>query len=401
MLSYLPVTVFLLFRLFRNFYFHIAVTVPFFMGHGLTLTQIFSLESVYYLFKVLGDIPAGALADNYSKRISVALSGFVGAAGYFIMATGDTVLSFTVAQAMLGIAVALFSGADSTAILDALQKAGKERLYNLVESTGWAARNLAFGAAAIIGGFVAATYGPGVTWYLTGISVLLSGFLILLLPDDRANGNAGERRSTFSLMKDVSRFMRQDLFVVGVLVYFATVFSLVRVGLWFLQPMAQELGFNISMNGVLFSGTIIISIIFGSLSSTLFSADRIKSSLIFVSGAGILFPLLWSIALGSTDALSVIVAFSLGFILFGVLQGLYDPVAKIWVAARIPADIRTTVLSTGSLVANLVFACIGPLGGYLGDRFGISAALAALAILHAVPLCLASYMLIRVRKNTE
>lgn len=394
---YLPIGAFLAFRLFRNFYFHIAVTVPFFMGHGLTLTQIFALESIYYVFKVLGDIPAGAFADSYSKRMSVAFSGFVGAAGYLLMASSDTVIGFGIAQAMLGLAVALFSGADSTAILSVLQKAGKTKLYGLVESSGWAARNLGFGTAAIAGGFVAATYGAGITWFLTAISVLISGFLILLLPDDRDKDQAAARRSTVTVLKEVTIFMRQDLFVFGVLAYFATVFSLVRIGLWFLQPMANELGLDVSMNGVLFSGTIIISVVFGSLSGALFSTDRIKPSLIFVSAAGILFPLFWSVSLGANQTMGVWTAFLIGFFLFGILQGLYDPVAKIWVASRIPPEIRTTVLSTGSLVANLAFACIGPLGGYLGDRFGIAIALALLSILHAIPLCVASIALLKVR----
>jgi|GEM_PF-6944190 len=396
----LSIAAFLAFRLFRNFYFHIAVTVPFFSSHGLSLTQIFTLESIYYLAKVIGDIPTGIFADIYSKRVSVALSGFVGAAGYLLMGISDSVIGFGIAEAMLGIAVAFFSGADSTAILYQLEQAGKSKLYPRVESFGWAARNLGFGLAAICGGYVAATYGPTINWFLTGASVFISGILILALPDDRAKERVAQRRNSFQMVRDVVEFMRQDLFVAGVLIYFAAVFSLVRIGLWFLQPMVKELGFGVSMNGVLFAGSIAISIFFGSLSGRLFGYERIKESLFFVTFSGVMFPVFWAISVVYKINAVVWLSFIIGFLMFGALQGLYDPVAKIWVAARIPKQIRTTVLSTGSLTANFVFAGIGPLAGYLTDRLSMPVALVILAGIHLVPLTIAAVLLLRLKEES-
>ncbi len=398
---YLSVTAFLLFRLFRNLYFHIAVTVPFFISQGLSLSQIFALESIYYVFKVIADVPAGAFADNFSKRLSVALSGFVASAGYILMASSDSIIGFAIAQTILGIAVALFSGADSTAILDVLQKAGKDHLYPRIESMGWVARNLGFGAAAIIGGYIAAIYGAGITWYCTAVCVFISGLLILLLPDDRQITEITERRSTWKLLGQVASFMRTDLFVAGVLIYFAAVFSLVRIGLWYMQPMAANMGLDVSMNGVLFAASIVISILFGALTSSLFPISRLSRTLIVVTTGGILFPIFWALAANSQQYYVVWAYFMLGLFLFGSLQGIYDPIAKIWVAARIPSDIRTTVLSAGSLIANLVFACIGPISGYLADTYGISNALIIMSILHAVPMSIASIFLIRFQRSVE
>ena len=204
------VAAFLAFRFCRSLYFHIAILVPFFLSKGLDLSDVFLLESVYFFAKVLFDVPSGLIADRLNKRLCIASSGFLASGGYCLVATGSSFEIFLLAQIILGISVALFSGADTTAMLDQIQRSDRQHLYSRVESWGGALRHLGFGTAAIIGGFVAVYWAPSITWGLSSIAMFTAGCIGLTFPQNPPGkteagqlGNVDRRDTSISAPRQV------------------------------------------------------------------------------------------------------------------------------------------------------------------------------------------------------
>ncbi|CAH2604493.1 MFS transporter [Rhodovastum atsumiense] len=380
------VALFLGFRLLRNLYFHMAVTVPFYMGCGLDMTRILTLESAYYVAKVLSDVPTGLLADLAGRRLCLALSGFLAGFGYLTMGLGSSFGVFLVAEILLGVAFSLASGADSAAVYEALAASGRERWYARVEGAGWALRNCAAALAGAGGGLVAAAAGPGVTWFCTAGCVTAAGLLALGLPEPRTRPVAGHG-GPVALLRQLAGFMRADRFAADAFLFFAAVYSVVRVGLFFLQPLLAGLGFGIAWNGMVYAGAVGLSIGFAALAATLFPTSRPgRGAAVFAAAAGLFF-LAWGVGGAGLGAWSVVAGFA-GVVLYSAMHGLYDPVLRGWVTPRLPAALRATLLSSGAMMANLLFAGIGPLAGWLTDRVGLSGAMLVLAVLHAPALVL-------------
>jgi len=58
-----------------------AVIIPFFREWGrLSFVQIFALQTWFMLMCFLMEVPTGAVADRFGRKVSVALGGFVLAA---------------------------------------------------------------------------------------------------------------------------------------------------------------------------------------------------------------------------------------------------------------------------------------------------------------------------------
>lgn len=155
------------------------------MDVGLSTAQISALFSIWSGVGILAGVPAGALADRFSRRGALVGAGVLQAAGYALWVTLPGFAGFAVGFVLWSLAGALASGAFEALVYDGLADLDAERHYAAVigraEAAGLAAQVPAAGAATVLfglGGFALAG------WVSVGVC-LAAAALALALPEHR------------------------------------------------------------------------------------------------------------------------------------------------------------------------------------------------------------------------
>lgn len=154
-----------------------------FLDTGLTGAQISALFAVWSVTGVVCEVPAGALADRWSRRGVVVLASVLQAAAFVVWTVAPAVWAFALGFVIWGIGGALVSGASEALVYDGLAAIGAADSYTRVNGAMTAAEllvqiptALAAGALFALGGYAA------VGWASVGVC-LAAAALALRFPE--------------------------------------------------------------------------------------------------------------------------------------------------------------------------------------------------------------------------
>ena len=174
-----------------------AVIIPFFREWGrLSFVQIFALQTWFMLVCFLMEVPTGAVADRFGRKVSVACGGFLLAAASLLYGAFPHLAVFVVAEALFAVAIALISGADEALAYDSLLAQGREAEASRVMARLEAAKLAGILAGALLGAVVASRFGVRWPMLLQAVPLGLSGLVALTLvePPRGQEGGRRERR---------------------------------------------------------------------------------------------------------------------------------------------------------------------------------------------------------------
>jgi predicted MFS family arabinose efflux permease len=106
-----------------------------FLDTGLSNAQISALFAVWSVTSLLTEVPAGALADRWSRRGVVVLAGVLQAVAFAVWTAAPQVWAFAAGFVVWGISGALVSGASEALVYDGLAAVGAGDSY--VRINGW------------------------------------------------------------------------------------------------------------------------------------------------------------------------------------------------------------------------------------------------------------------------
>ena len=106
-----------------------------FLDTGLTAAQISALFATWSVTALLTEVPAGALADRWSRRGAVVLASLLQAAAFVVWTAAPTFWAFAVGFVIWGVGGAFASGASEALVHDELAAVGAEGCYGRVY--GW------------------------------------------------------------------------------------------------------------------------------------------------------------------------------------------------------------------------------------------------------------------------
>ena len=154
-----------------------------FLDTGLSGAQISMLFAVWSITSFVTEVPAGILADRWSRRGVVVLAGVLQAAAFAVWTAAPEAWAFAVGFVIWGVSGALVSGASEALVYDGLVAVGAEGSYARVN--GWMTSGellvqvpTAFAAAALfaVGGY------PLVGW-ASVVACLAAAALALRFPE--------------------------------------------------------------------------------------------------------------------------------------------------------------------------------------------------------------------------
>ena len=361
---------------------------------GMSLTQIGSIEAIFWVTVVAAEVPTGAVADRWGRRVSLALGGAMLCLGSVVFAFSSTYVVLLAAYLTMAVAITMYSGAGHALIYDTLRQLGRTKEY---EKHIGRSDALAFGSmlvATLLGGPLVALIGYTGTILLGAVFMGLAGSIALFLrepprseaefsgvPSSRNGASATPRQSVLgNMLGGVLVIWRSKLLLWYILL--ATVLSgvIMTSGDFLLQPFVVHHGVNPSSGvdaGFAYSGLMmspVAGMVVGSLLAAWLAA-RLgeRRSLLIPMAVGaivLLAPTLW-------DSLWVVGAIGL----LSVIRGLTRPIATGYINRRIPSDQRATVLSMFQLSAALVVALVVPQTGAVADAVGFQASFGLLLVI--------------------
>jgi MFS family permease len=371
----------------------IPVVVPFFKSHGLSMQQIYWLQSIFAIATVALELPTGYAADLLGRKNSLVVASIFAGCGFTTLAQVSSFEGFVVFELLMAVSVAFFSGSDVALIYETL-----ERLPHPPEAALRALGRRTFFAqigetlASLLGGalVVVSLQLPAQVNALTGWVPLLVALSLYEPPS---------RRMSRTRHRDNLAHVARSLFAQGpllrqVLLNLVVYSTATLVAVWAYQAYWHEIGVPLGRFGVLWAAYNLL------VAVTARFAHRFEGTLGF-SGVVLTVGVLPVVGYGLMGTTAGWIGVAAG-LTFQVCRGLSQVVLRDALNARVPAEIRATANSVAALGMRLAFAFVGPVVGFGMDSVGIASTLRILGGAYAVLLPLVCLPLIRAwRREAE
>jgi MFS family permease len=356
---------------FQVFMLVMPIAVPFFESRGLTMQEIFSLQALFALAVLLGEVPSGYLADLVGRRHTLVIGAVAAGIGNTLLAFASDFWSLAAYEVALAIAFSLISGSDIAMLYDTeVALATEADEPRAVVGKLYSVKTLSEALAAV-------TCSVLLVWWSMDLVVSVQAVvgwipLLLALRLVEPPGQRLDRASHLGNVVEVCRYMASHSRVLQLVLAALCVWSLTTFyAVWLLQQVWQQQGIPLEMFGYLWAALSLVAAVAGRLTHAL--EERLGATVLLV-------------AIGVAPALGYI-----GLDLFGVVGGLAASVC-FFVARgigvvilqdalnrRVPARFRATANSLASFGFRGAFAITGPWVGYLLDLWGMSTTLWLLA----------------------
>lgn len=363
-----------LFQFLTSFTFFSAVLVPFFTEWGhISISQMQIIQSWFMFWVFVLEVPTGAVADYFGRKVSIVLGALIFAIGMLVYPSAPRFEVFLLAEFILAAGVALLSGAGEALLYDNLKVLGKETESKKIFGQAHAVIMAAMLIAAPIGSLIAAKWGLNIPTLLTSIPMILSAIVALTIPEVKVSLTKESERYLIIAKKGVAYFIHhkilRDLAVNSIMVASASYFII-----WFYQPVLIAQGYAVSTFGwfhvFLLLSEMLVSSQFGLLEKILGSEKRYLQVSALLTGLAILGVALWP------NIITVVILLAIGGG-FGLTRIEY--IGAI-MNRHVESKERATTLSAVSMFRRLALVPLNPIMGLLADR-SISLALFVVSLL--------------------
>ena len=350
----------------RWFMLIMPIIVLFFQENGLSMCEVFILQSVFSIAIVVFEVPSGYLADIVGRKISIVAGCILAFAGFAAYSLSYGFWGFLIAELFLGFGSSFISGADSAMIYDTLLETGREDEYKKMEGRMMSVGNFSEGIAGLVGGFLALV-SLRTPFYFEAAVTFFSIPVAMSLVEPARHKLDNSEGSFKSILRIVKYSLHDHAEIKWLIIYSALVTVSTLTMVWFIQPYLKLVGLPLALFGVVWAALQFSVGIFS------FYAHKIE---LFVGRKTTLVSLIILTVIGYC-LLSIFQSiWAIGFILiFYFVRGISYPVLKDYINRIITSDIRATVLSVTSLVRRLIFSIFGPIIGWISDLYSLSTAL--------------------------
>lgn len=359
-----------------------AYLTPFFLRNGLSLAQVFLLQSIFSVAFLLWELPSGLIADKYGRAFSIKLSAPLAVVAQIAYGFSHQFWQFVIWELVLALANGLISGIDTALLLDSLKADGREkefvRVSQRVNAFGFAATAAGVPIAILLVHYVSL----GSTLVADGLLLAVGNvFAFKLVEAPRFNGSQEAiRLSAWHAMKQLAYNVEARwLVLLGAVLSAAT-----YLGFWLSAPYYTHLGIPV----VWFSVILAVRSLWKAWLSHRFSQEHhVQRNMLAYAGiAGLVY-----VAMASGQLWLVWMVLG-----HDVVQALQSQPITARLNDYIDHEFRATMNSLVNLVQRLLYSAAGPALGLLVDRTSLATgflvtgitvsavAFAALARLHSL-----------------
>jgi len=329
---------------------------------GFSLTQITVLDAPFWLLMVLLEVPTGAVADRWGRKLSLSLGALVYTVTIVGFGLAPNYWLVLASYLLWAVAWTLFSGADSAFVFDSLKADGREHEYEKVYGRAWAVDSAASIAGLLIGAPLAAATALWVPIVLSGAFIFVAWLVSLTMREPPRSG--GQRAAYLEGIRAAASLTWREREIRYVVLMAAAVMAVTVSSFILVQPFLVSHGVTVANLGWFGVPGHLLSI------AAAVSAYRL-TGLLGVRRTILLLPLLSLLSLTVLSTVDHLAAYAAYHPLLSVVWGLYQPVVSSYVNVRIPSAYRATILSFSQLVLSLMTAPLEPAMGAIADERGL------------------------------
>jgi len=122
---------------------------------GMSLSEIYFMESVILWILILLEIPSGALADLIGRKTTILIGSCLLAGDLFLFSLANSALTIWLANACWAVGFSLVSGADSSLLFDSLKYLQREWDFKKIEGRSISFRFFLIAVSSIVTGYLA------------------------------------------------------------------------------------------------------------------------------------------------------------------------------------------------------------------------------------------------------
>ncbi len=341
---------------FRDLSVSAAYLVPFFLQRGLSLSQIFLLQSVFSICLLLWELPSGYLADTYGRALCLKLSLPLNGVAIALYGLSSHFWQFMLCELALAVASGFASGTDTALLMDSLKADGRDndfvRLSQRMNALRFAATAAGLPVAVLLVHFVSL----GSTLVADGLlSVAATVFALKLVEAPRYVSQEAIRASAWHAAKQLGRNVEAR----WLLVLTTALSTATYLGFWLTASYYKSVGVPLVLFGVLLG----VRSLWKAWLSHRFTQEKHleRSMMTYAALAGLTF-----VAMATYQIWLIWLV--LAHDVVQALQG-QPLVAKLNV--HMAHEFRATMNSLVNLVQRLVFAVAGPVVGLIADKAGL------------------------------
>ena len=354
--------IFGLFGLFfaRHFMVAMPVFVIFVKSLGFSNSAFFLLQAYFSLMLLLLEIPTGYLADKINRKTTLIFGTVFAILGTATYGFSNGFFGIVIAETLLALSAALYSGANSAILYDYLLSKNKEKEYTRYEGKLFSVMSFSEGLAAIASVFFVLILPlHALFWVQTTVIILLGIPSLFLIREPLKH-----TKHSITLPQIIKFILREHPFMF-LLQVFA---SIISVSTWVFAFLGQAFWKDIGTPEYAFGAIWAIANILVGLGALI--AHRINAKFNFFK----LFlfftftPFLLYFTLATLFHLNVNFIFMVIFsLLFWIFRGIYNPIFKDYINKEVSSEVRATTLSAQSFFNSLAFVIFSPFVGFLSD----------------------------------
>lgn len=372
-----------LFQFVRGFHFWLPVWFLFLQSqHGLSYVQIGFMEVLFGIATILAEVPTGAIADRFGRRVALGM-GALGFAGATVLFATLNFPSLIVGHLFMAITRTLMSGSDDALLYDSLRQLKRTDEYERHAGRAMAVATASLLAATILAGPLVSVLDFRTVIIISAVGMGLAGLIALILREpprreseigDDAEQPASQTHGTavISEIRTGLRIALRTRPVLWVILFAGIMLATFDLPEFFIQPFVRSHGVDPAvtlLEGLTYSGFMLPSFV-GLMLGAILAAplaerlgERRALPAVLVFGGLVFAPLL------IFNHLALVACFAL----LAAATAAVHPLAGGYINRRIPSDQRATVLSIFSLFTAVMITIVIGSASALVDAFSFQA----------------------------
>jgi MFS family permease len=338
------------------------------------MTQVMLLQSIYSLAIIILELPTGALADYFGKRISLIWGSFFWTVGFFVYSLSTNFWQFMVGELILAIGTAFVSGANTAFLHENLKARNQEKNFKKVEGNCQGIIQVARVIGNAAGGAIA-SISLATSIFVSGIAHFFGLIVTSTFEKTKEKLAREENTEYLQLIKDSVKIIHRNPQILWLTIFYTFFNSIIFANNFLAQPYIKKVGVPIIYFGIIFASFNIINGIISAFTdkyAKLLGNKKLLGLVVIASTSLLL--------LGFVPILIILPVWG---ILMGVMT-MSRTLVSDQVLKQVPSNRASTILSFQNLTRRIVYAALGPMIGFISDQWGIFWALRVSSILFAL-----------------
>jgi MFS family permease len=340
----------------------------FYEENGLTIADLFIIQSIYSVTIAVIEIPSGYVADVLGRKNSMIIGMFFGFIGMVVYSLSFGFEGFLIAALCLGVGQSFISGSDTALMYDSLVQLNRSNEFIKLEGRTISMGNFAEALAFILGGLLAEVSLRTPFYFQVGIAFI--GFLVtLLLVEPKTERLKDGKSKPWKNIKNIIHYSLRENQTLRYYIFYSAIIGAGTLTMaWFSQPYFMAIGIDNTFYFGLLGAGLNLAVAIPS-----FYAHKIEENI----KTKTLLIIILILICACYFTISYLTSFwgLLILLVFYITRGIATPVLRDYMNRHIPSEMRATVMSIRSFLIRILFASTSPFLGYVANIYSLQQAI--------------------------